>query len=113
MEEKKLKASVKEGKEKKAAVDQKLTYEQLNNVCNQLFQQNQQLRKKLEETGSALSLKRLDYLFKVIENVSVFGDGDFINSCVDEIKEALTPQVTAEDKGTDNGGEQTEEASKA
>lgn len=113
MEEKKLKASAKGDKEKGAAENQKLTYEQLNNVCSQLFQQNQQLRKKLEETGSALSLKRLDYLFKVLENVNVFGDSDFINNCVDEIKEALTPQVTAEGKETDNGGEQAKTASEA
>ena len=34
--------------------------------------------------------KRLDYLFKVVENANTFKDGDFLNSCMDEIKEALT-----------------------
>lgn len=69
---------------------QKLTYEQLNDVCNQLFQQNQELRKSLQEMNAVNIFKRLDYLFKVVELASTFKDSDFINSCIDEIKEALT-----------------------
>lgn len=69
---------------------QKLTYEQLNDVCNQLFQQNQELRKSLQEMNAVNIFKRLDYLFKVVELASTFKDSDFINSCMDEIKEALT-----------------------
>lgn len=72
------------------APKQKLTYEQLNDVCNQLFQQNQELRKGLQEMNAVNMFKRLDYLFKVVELASTFKDSDFINSCMDEIKEALT-----------------------
>ena len=72
------------------APKQKLTYEQLNDVCNQLFQQNQELRKSLQEMNAVNIFKRLDYLFKVVELASTFKDSDFINSCMDEIKEALT-----------------------
>lgn len=92
MEEKKAKEvkknSVKTSKEN--TPKQKLSYEQLNDVCNQLFQQNQQLRKALQELNASNMFKRLDYLFKVVELATTFKDSDFINSCMDEIKEALT-----------------------
>lgn len=77
-----------------------LTYEQLNNVCQQLFQQNQQLREKVAELGNMAMFKRLDYLFKVVELSSTFKDSDFINSCMDEIKDALTVKEEAEDTNT-------------
>lgn len=73
-------------------VNRKLTYEQLNDACNQLFQQNQQMRKAIEELNMANMFKRLDYLFKVVENAGTFKDSDFLNSCMDEIKETLTLQ---------------------
>jgi DNA-binding transcriptional MerR regulator len=75
-----------------------LTYEQLNNVCQQLFQQNQQLREKIAELGNVAMYKRLDYLFKAVELSSTFKDADFVNSCMDEIKDALT--VKEEDNDT-------------
>lgn len=67
-----------------------LTYEQLNNVCQQLFQQNQKLKADVTELSNVAMFKRLDYLFKVVEFSSTFKDSDFVNSCMDEIKEALT-----------------------
>lgn len=85
MEEKKAKV-VKLGNKE----GNKLTYEQLNDACNQLFQQNQQLYRHLKEIDMANMFKRLDYLFKVVENANTFKDSDFLNSCMDEIKEALT-----------------------
>ena len=42
--------------------------------------------------------KRLDYLFKVVELATTFKDADFVNSCIDEIKEAMTPAPEEEDK---------------
>ena len=104
MEENKAKAvkmnSVK-NESKANAPKQTLTYEQLNDVCNQLFQQNQELRKSLQEMNAVNIFKRLDYLFKVVESASTFKDSDFINSCMDEIKEALT--IPADNK--ENGKE--------
>lgn len=85
----------------KAANEQtgKLTYEQLNQACNQLFLQNQELQRKLEQQTLGNMFKRLDYLFKVVENANVFKDSDFLNSCIDEIKEALTiPEEKKESK---------------
>lgn len=94
MEEKKAKEvkmnTVKTSKGQAENVKQRLTYEQLNDACNQLFQQNQQLRKALQEMNEVNMFKRLDYLFKVVELATTFKDSDFVNSCMDEIKEALT-----------------------
>lgn len=74
----------------KEAAEQKLTYEQLNEACSQLYQQNQNLVKQLRQSNLTNMFKRLDYLFEVLKYESVFKDPDFINSCVDEIKESLT-----------------------
>lgn len=81
--------------------EQKLTYEQLNDACNQLFQQNQYLMKQVRELDMTNSFRRLDYLFKVIEFSSVFKDADFINSCLEEIKDAMTPSDEKSDACSD------------
>lgn len=93
MEEKKSKVVNMKGENTEP---KKLTYEQLNNACNQLFQQNQQLLHKIQEINAVNMFKRLDYLFKVVELAATFKDADFVNSCIDEIKEALTPSEESE-----------------
>jgi len=93
MEEKKSKVVNMKGENTE---HKKLTYEQLNNACNQLFQQNQQLLHKIQEINAVNMFKRLDYLFKVVELAATFKDADFVNSCIDEIKEALTPSEESE-----------------
>lgn len=75
----------------------KLTYEQLNEACNQLFQQNQQLRKKLDEVNAFNAFKRLDYLLKVIELSDIIGDAEFTDNCIKEMKEAMTIQPEVEE----------------
>lgn len=88
MEEKKnLKLNV--GGKKEEKKEQKLTYDQLNQACNQLFQQNQYLNKQLKELNTYNMFKRLDYLFKVVEFAPTFKDAEFVNYCTDEIKDAL------------------------
>lgn len=67
----------------------KLTYEQLNNACDQLWQQNKQLYKENQELKQLALSKRLDYLFKVIEYSKEFS-GDFVGDCAKEIQEVLT-----------------------
>lgn len=74
----------------------KLTYEQLNDACNQLWQQNKQLVMKNRELEQIALNKRLDYLFKVVEAGDKF-NSDFVVSCASEIEEALTiPHETNE-----------------
>lgn len=77
----------------------KLTYEQLNEACNQLFQQNRQLSMKNRELEQFLINKRMEYLFKVVESSSIF-HSDFVGNCIDEIEEAMKiPQNTEAEKG--------------
>lgn len=81
MEEKEVKTS----KEK----PQKLSYEQLNDACSQLFQQNQYLTEQLRKASLFNQFKRLDYLFKIVELADTFKDADFVNTCIDEIKDTI------------------------
>lgn len=104
MEEKKTKtmkvSAAKGGKSVKGTDDkqQKLTYEQLNDACTQLFQQNQQLYQKIEELNTYNAFKRLDYLFRILDSNSaaikvdaVTFDQVFVENCIKEIQDAMTP----------------------
>lgn len=76
-----------------------LTYEQLNDACNQLWQQNKQLVTRNSELEQFAINKRLDFLFKVLQYSNNFSS-DFVVSCVSEIEEALTiPQSQEEKEG--------------
>lgn len=93
MEEKKLKVAV-NNEEKKS--EQKLSYEKLNEVCEQLYQQNQNLVRQLQQANRTLMFRRLDYLFEVLKLENVFKDPEFINTCANEIKEALIVKESSE-----------------
>lgn len=80
---------------------QKLTYEQLNDACNQLWQQNKQLVARNRELENFAMNKRLDYLFKVLELSNQFSS-DFVVNCASEIEQAMTiPQDIEEHKKED------------
>ena len=105
MEEKEVKMNVvrseKSQGNKNDGKSQKLTYEQLDNACSQLYQQNQNLIRQIRQIDQVNMFKRLDYLFMVLKYESAFKDADFVNSCIDEIKEAMTipaPEETKEEK---------------
>lgn len=78
--------------------EKKLSYEQLNDACNQLLQQNRQLAMQNRELEQFAMNKRLDYLFKVIEFSKEF-KSDFVGNCACEIEEALTITQEEEKKG--------------
>ena len=82
----------KENKEKK-----KLTYEQLNEIANQLIQENMKLKQKCQELYMADTIKRLEFLFKVVESTYPF-DKEFRDTCASEIKELMTPVKEEENK---------------
>ena len=83
-----------ENKEKK----KKLTYEQLNEVANQLAQENMKLKQKCQELYMADTIKRLEFLFKVVESTYPFS-AEFRDTCAKEIIELMTPvQENKEDK---------------
>lgn len=67
----------------------KLSYEELENVANQLSKQSEQLYMKLQESNMYNTFKRLDYLFKVVENEMSF-DNEFVEKCTKEIVDLLT-----------------------
>lgn len=74
----------KKASEKKTAA----SYEELNNYCVQLFNQNKQLREQIQQLNMVNLFKRLDYLFLVLQNKDNF-DSDFIGDCVAEIKSVI------------------------
>jgi len=71
------------------AKNEKMSYEQLENIAHQLSEQNRNMYAKLQELQSNMMLKRLDFLFRVLENEKMFPD-EYIDSVVDEIRESLT-----------------------
>lgn len=89
MEEQKKAMSVNINQKSKVNRENKLTYEQLNDACNQLLQQNRQLIQRTRELEQFALNKRLDYLFKIIEFNKMFSS-DFVVSCTEEIEQAMT-----------------------
>lgn len=91
-----------------AGEQEKLTHEQLNNVCVQLSQENQYLKQQLTQASKVLNtFNRLDYLFRVVEcehsnkNNSVSFASEFVEQCIREIQDIMT--VPEEDnKGEEN-----------
>lgn len=61
-----------------------LTYEQLTEIANQLSRDNHALRQQMQEMNYFNLFKRLDYLFKVVENDTKFA-ADFVETCKSEI----------------------------
>lgn len=85
---------------------EKMSYEQLENVAHQLSEQAKQLYAQLQAANMTNVFKRLDYLFKVVENGHVFSQ-EFLNKCVAEIEEHIT--IPEEVEETENKENETEE----
>lgn len=68
---------------------QKMSYEQLENIAHQLSEQAKTLYARLQEANMTNMFKRLDYLFKVVENAHTFNE-EFVAKCVTEIEELMT-----------------------
>ena len=62
--------------------EKKLSYEELENIANNLYV-------RLQQADMANMFKRLDYLFKVVENVDNFPQ-EFTKQCIDEIVNIMT-----------------------
>ena len=75
---------------------EKMSYEQLENVAHQLSEQSKQLYMQLQNANMSNMFKRLDYLFKVVENSHMF-KLDFVNKCIDEIEDFMTVPEETED----------------
>lgn len=90
--EKKISANAQRMEEKK------YTESDLNAACNQLYQK---LMKEIQIRDMTNMFKRLDYLFKAVENKNCFS-ATFVAACVQEIENALTPVEPEEET---EGGE--------
>ena len=75
--------------EEKNTKEGTLSYDQLKEVAAQLQHENQQLRSTLVRVDYSNTFKRLDYLFKVLDNYVNFDD-DFVASCIKEIQDMMT-----------------------
>ena len=94
--------------DKEGADQKKLTYEQLNGVCNKLYQENQYLKGQLQQASETIRLfNRLDYLFKIValagkSTAEHHFNGEFVAACIQEIEEAMTlPEKEEKEKEGD------------
>ena len=78
---------------------EKMSYDQLESVAHQLSEQNRQMFAKLQELNMVNMFKRLDYLFKVVENGHMF-DQDFLEKCIAEIESLMTVPEQEEEPET-------------
>lgn len=83
--------------EEKVTNNQKMSYEELENVAAQLSQQNQQLFARLQQADMTNMFKRLDYLFKVVKYNNEFPT-EFTKSCIEEIVSMMTIPDTEDTK---------------
>jgi hypothetical protein len=87
---------------------QKLTYDQLKEVADKLWNDNRYLRQELQKaTEFANTINRLDYLFKVVEFANREGaynfSSEFTAKCFEEIEKLLTvPEETSEETNKEN-----------
>lgn len=73
---------------KVTAKQEKLSYDELNQVSQQLFQENKMLRTKVQELSVEAFYKRIDYMFKVVELASVFSK-EFVERTIQEIETVM------------------------
>lgn len=78
---------------------EKMSYDQLESVAHQLSAQNRQMFAKLQELNMTNVFKRLDYLFKVVENGHMFNQ-DFLGKCIAEIESLMTVPEQEEEPET-------------
>lgn len=74
----------------------KLSYEELERAVNELSARCQGLYVDLQRANMTNAFKRLDYLFKVVENKSAFGK-EFVETCINEIQEIMLPVEETEE----------------
>ena len=97
MEEQKTKIVEMQPATKETERPEKMSYEQLEQIAHQLSEQARKLYSQLQQSNMTNMFKRLDYLFKVVENGHMFKQ-DFLEKCIAEIEELMTvPEETEKD----------------
>ena len=109
MEEQKKKVVEMQPVTKETERPEKMSYEQLEQVAHQLSEQARQLYSQLQKSNMTNMFKRLDYLFKVVENGHMFKQ-DFLEKCIAEIEELMTvPEVEEDNKEEETPDTKTED----
>ena len=108
MEEQKSKVVEMAPQAKETERPEKMSYEQLENIAHQLSEQARQLYGQLQKSNLNNMFKRLDYLFKVVENGHMFRQ-DFLDKCVKEIEELMTVPEEPENSEEETPSIKTEE----
>ena len=109
MEEQKKKVVKMQPAIKEERPEKKLSYSELENVAHQLSAQTKQLYMKLPAANMSNMFKRLDYLFKVVDNGHMFKQ-DFLEKCIAEIEEIMTvPEVEEDNKEEETSDTKTED----
>lgn len=67
----------------------KLSYEQLENVANQVTMQNHELRKRVQQLDMSNFFKRLDYLWDIIHSDSEYLTEEFKKQAGEEYMEMM------------------------
>ena len=83
-------------------VNNEPTADQFKQLIDQLYTRNQQLVEALNEKNTAMMFKRMDYLFKIVEQSHMFDD-EFVTKCINELQTTLD---VAEIKENNENGEQ-------
>ena len=109
MEEQKKKVVEMQPVTKETERPEKMSYEQLEQIAHQLSEQARQLYNQLQKSNMTNMFKRLDYLFKVVENGHMFKQ-DFLEKCIAEIEELMTvPEVEEDNKEEEISDTKTED----
>lgn len=66
----------------------KLSYEELEKVAHELDAQCQKFYMELQNANMTNAFKRLDYLFKVVENADKFPQ-EFVKHCIEEVVNSM------------------------
>lgn len=77
------------------------TVEQLKAAYTRVVNENAYLKNVNNELCAINAYKRLDYLFKVIENSIEFSD-EFVSKCISEIEDTMTIKQEETDKPVTN-----------
>ena len=81
---------------------EKLTYEQLETLANQLNEQNRQLMKNYNRDQTAIQIKRIELCLEIIKlgnlKDSPTFPASFVETCVKEVMDTMTPENDANEE---------------
>jgi len=69
--------------------EKKLSYEELEKAANGLLEQRNQLMARVQQLSEVAAFKRIDYLFKVVENADKF-PSNFVITCTEELVQTMS-----------------------